>query len=300
MDLRKSHETPQAFDAFLVGVALFGAFVAWRSFAAGGAWDALGLAALVGECLLAWGCFIEPRRITIKRYREALVTEPKAWVRLVFLSDLHAGDFKPASWYAKVVEKAKTLDADILISGGDLVVDANGPIVDLESFKTLRGKIGTYYVMGNHDLVDRPQGIREALETWGFTCIEDKVLRLEKDGRVFDLAGVSDPWFGDPVIPRRRATDIPHVTISHEPDLLMDLQKGDTDLMLSGHTHGGQVRLPLIGSLYPIPCKLGRRVDRGRKTVNGVTCIISQGLGESDGRIRLFAPPQIICVEIGI
>jgi hypothetical protein len=267
---------------------------------AGGWWTVLGVAALVGEVLLVYGSFIEPRRITVARHREALVEDPRSWVRIVFCSDMHAGDFKPASWFAKVVRTVQGLHPDIVVLGGDVVVDASRPIGDLASFKGITVSMAKVYVMGNHDLVDRPQDIRKAIESWGYACIENKTLRFEKDGRVFDLSGVADPWFGDPRQVPRTSRNVPHVTISHEPDMLMDMKEGDTDLMLSGHTHAGQVRLPLIGSLWPIPAKLGRKVDQGRKVVNGVPCIISNGLGESDGRLRLFAPPQVLCVDIGI
>jgi hypothetical protein len=82
--------------------------------------------------------------------------------------------------------------------------------------------------------------------------------------------------------------------------LLLDLKEKETDLVLAGHTHSGQVRLPFVGPLVPVPAILGRAVDRGRKVVNGVPAIISNGLGESDGRLRLFSPPQIVLIEVGI
>lgn len=300
MNLQESQETPFAFDAFLVCVTIFGGIVAWLSFSAGLWWNLLGIAAMLGECLLIWGCFIEPKLIVITRYRESLVENPKTWVRLVFLSDLHAGGFKQAAWYAHMSQKVQSLSPDIVVMGGDLVVDLGAPITDLASIQTIRASLGKLYVMGNHDLVDDPQFIRTSLEKWGYVCVEDKTVRLEKDGCAFDLAGVSDPWFGNPAIIQRSSKQVPHVTISHEPDMLLDLAKGDTDLMISGHTHGGQVRFPLLGALWPIPAKLGRRVDQGRKVVNGIPCIISNGLGETDGRLRLFAPPQIVCIELGI
>jgi predicted MPP superfamily phosphohydrolase len=213
---------------------------------------------------------------------------------------MHAGDFKPASWFAKVARTVQGLRPDIAVLGGDVVVDASRPIGDLAAFKDVVAKLGKVYVMGNHDLVDRPQDIRKAIEGWGYACIENKTVRFEKDGRHFDLSGIADPWFGDPRPVPRASRKVPHVTVSHEPDMLMDMVAGDTDLMLAGHTHAGQVRLPLVGALWPIPAKLGRAVDQGRKVVNGIPVIVSNGLGESDGRLRVFAPPQIVCVDIGI
>ena len=90
------------------------------------------------------------------------------------------------------------------------------------------------------------------------------------------------------------------MTISHEPDAALDLKEGDTDLLLSGHTHGGQIRLPFIGSIVKIPSILGRKADEGKKVVNGVPVIVSEGVAETDIRSRLFCPPEIMVVDVGI
>ena len=299
MNLRRTHESPLVFDIILVCVAIFGFVIAQKSFLAAGWWNIVGICAIIGECILLYGSCIEPRCIVVKKYREALIPHPAEWVRILFFSDFHAGGYKSAAWYARVVEKAKTLDADIIIMGGDYVVDISTPIKDLGAFATLKGKIGKYYVMGNHDLVDHPAEIRDALETWGYIWIEKKILRLEKQGRSFDLAGISDPWFDDARIPKRQDADMPHITISHEPDVLMDYVGGETDLMLCGHTHGGQIRFPIIGPMV-IPTRIGRGLDRGRKVFHKITCIISPGLGESDIRACLLNPPSIVCVDIGV
>ena len=92
-NLRKTHSNSRVFDVALVVVVAFGLTVAWLSFRAGGAWIVLGILALVGEALVAWGVFVEEFRLVVTSYRERLVADPKAWIKIAFVSDLHAGAF---------------------------------------------------------------------------------------------------------------------------------------------------------------------------------------------------------------
>jgi uncharacterized protein len=300
MKLRESHDHPWAFDTFLIGLAIFGAFVMWWSFAAGGFWIVLGVLAWIGECLLMWGVWIEPRRLTVARYREPLVPDPKTWIKVVWLSDLHVGGFHSPAWYERIVRETQALNPDIVVLGGDFIVYQNDPMHELDVLKEVKGRLGNYFVLGNHDLLDRPEELRTHLESLGFKDLTNRATRMERDGAALDISGVDDPWYGEPVLTPRPSKQIPHLLLSHEPDILLDLKEGDADLVLAGHTHGGQVRLPFIGPLWPIPAKLGKAVDRGRKIVNGTPCIISNGLGETDGRLRVGSPPQIVCVDVGI
>jgi hypothetical protein len=300
MDLRKTHSQNFWFDLFLLAVAFFGAVVAWLSFRAGGAWVVLGVLALVGEALLIWGSFFEIRRVTVARYREKLRPDVKVWVKIAFLSDFHAGSFHGPEHYEKIVREVQALHPHLVLLGGDYVVDRAEPIVDLECLKKLEAPLGKFFVLGNHDFLDRPQDIREAITGWGYADLTNESLKVTLEGRSLEIGGIDDNWFGRPRRLKRLASDIPHVTLAHEPDLLLDLKEKETDLVLAGHTHSGQVRLPFVGPLVPVPAILGRAVDRGRKVVNGVPAIISNGLGESDGRLRLFSPPQIVLIEVGI
>ncbi len=302
MNLRVSHEHPRAYDAFLVCVGLFGLLVAWFSFRFGGLMDVLGGLALLGEVLLVYGVCIEPRRLTVTTFRRDLVVQPATHLRLIWLSDMHAGGFRPLSWYERIAREVHALHPDLLVLGGDFVVDRVdvSSLALLQPLKNLEARMGKFFVLGNHDEMDRPQEVRIFLEQLGYRDATNGYRVLDREGRKIEIAGIDDHWFGDPRWTTRTSKDIPHVTLSHEPDILMDLKEGDTDLVLSGHTHGGQVRLPLIGPLWPVPARLGRLVDQGEKRIHGIPCIISNGLGESDGRMRLGCPPQIVVVELGI
>lgn len=301
MNLRKSHEHPRAFDALLVCVGLFGLLVAWFSFRIGGVLDVLGVLAFLGEALLFYGVFIEPHRLTVTTYRRDLVVQPTTHLRLVWLSDLHAGSFRSLAWHERIVREVHALHPDIIVLGGDVVVDRvdSTTLSLLQPFALLEARMGKLFVLGNHDLMDRPQEIRTLLGQLGYQDFTNRQVVLQREGRRIEIAGIDDHWMGNPRWTSRTSKEIPHVTLSHEPDVMMDLKEGDTDLVLSGHTHGGQVRLPIIGPMW-LPAKLGRQVDQGEKRIHGIPCFISNGLGEAAGRARLGSPPQIVVVELGI
>lgn len=255
----------------------------------------------VGFCLVIYGMFIEPRRLSVRRFREKLVEDPKAWIRVVLMSDFHAGVSRPKLWYDRLVIEAQALDPDVLLLGGDYVNEDATKIHDLKALSGITARLGRYFVLGNHDFLDDPATVRETLRAWGLVDLTNAHATLRKDGRELQLSALDDHWHGRPIMPPLRASRaIPHVTLAHEPDAVMDFEPGDTDLLLAGNTHGGQVRLPLIGPLTWIPAKLGRKVDRGRKLISGVPLIISSGCGESDFKARLFCPPEITVIELGI
>jgi hypothetical protein len=300
IDFRKSHDRSRGFDLFLIGLALFGVWATWFGVSHGGAWMVLSALALIGEALLGYGVFIEPKRIVVKRYREPLVRDPSVWLRIVLLSDFHTGSFKKADWYERVIQEVIAIKPDVALLGGDFVTDKHDPIMDMKSVTQIIAPLGKYFVIGNHDHMDDPQRIRDAVAAFGYEDLSNRMITVEREGKKLELSAIDDLWFGAVKREKRSSPSVPHLLLSHEPDVLLDLKEGDADLVVCGHTHAGQIRLPFIGPLWPIPTKLGRAADMGRKVMNGVPCIISNGLGETDGRMRLFSPPEITVVEVGI
>ncbi|MFH1077732.1 MAG: metallophosphoesterase [Patescibacteria group bacterium] len=300
-DWRKGRSFGLVYDLLTVALATFGVVGAFVSFRAGGSWIVAGAVFTVGVSLVLWGSFVEPYRLVVRTYREPLVPEPKAWVRLVFISDMHAGPFHDRRWFERVGLEVASLGADLLVFGGDFVSYRADAVMDVSPLGRVRGRLGTYFILGNHDYLDDPASVRRTATGWGIADLTNGHASVQKDGRTLQLSGVDDCWYGRPAVPPMRvAATTPHVTIAHEPDIALDVKAGDTDLIIAGHTHGGQIRLPFVGALAGIPSLLGRRADRGRKTINGVPLIVSEGLGESDVRARLFCPPEVTVVEIGI
>jgi len=300
LNFRSSHEYSGAFNVALVACGLVAVIVGWFAFKTGGMWDVVGFLSIAALCFLVYGIWIEPQHLRVARYREALVSEPRVWLRIVFLSDFHAGSFRTKEWYERIAREVQALQPDVIFGGGDFVVDRAEPMVDLAALGALRAPLGKFFVLGNHDYMDRPQDVRAAMVSFGFTDLTNKTIQLERDGASFEVRGIDDHWRGNPQSFARLSKTVPHLLLAHEPDVMLDLQEGDTDLVLSGHTHGGQVRLPIIGPLCPIPAQLGRVVDHGKKILRGIRVIISSGLGEQDVRARLFCPAEIVLVEVGI
>ena len=300
MNLRSSHATPWAYDAALIlcGLVAFGVF--FLSVGRGGLWRIIGILVVCALALIVYAAFLEPRILRVTRYREALVPDPRVWLRVAFLSDLHAGGFRKREWYERIVRETQALRPDIVVGGGDFVADLVEHVSDLSPLRDLVAGLGKVFVLGNHDYIDRPQSVRSALGSYGFADLTNGSITFVHDGAKLEITGVDDHWRGDPVIAKRTSADIPRLVVAHEPDVCMDLKEGDADLVIAGHTHGGQVRLPFIGPVYPIPSKLGRAVDQGRKIVNGTRLIVSRGLGEEEARVRLFCPAEVVIVDVGI
>ncbi|MFA4955087.1 MAG: metallophosphoesterase [Patescibacteria group bacterium] len=298
-DLRKSHAHPATFDLVSIGLGLLGlgfAVLTWRW---GGGWLILCAVAVFCLCLLIYGMLLGPRRLAVRDYSVSLAGASAVRLKLIFLSDFHAGGFRSKEWYERIVNETNALHPDILVLGGDFVCDRHEGMVQLEVLRRLEAP-RKFFVLGNHDFMDRPDLVRQAVAQFGVEDLTNKKILIEKDGRKLELGGVDSLWFGAPQLPRRTSKDTPFILISHEPDILMDMKEGDADLVVCGHTHGGQVRFPYLGYPWPIPAKLGNAVDRGRKTIFGIPTIISEGLGEFNTRARLFTRPEISVIEIRI
>ena len=251
--------------------------------------------------LLLYGRYIEPYRITVKTYALALVDEPKEKLRVVFLSDFHASKFKSAKFFERVIAKVKKIQPDVVLIGGDLVEEHAAFLPVVESLAELTAKYGKYFILGNHDYLDDPHVVRKALKAWGYHEITNNAVTIHGADRALRLIGLDDCWHGASDL---RVMDHKHHTpcllVVHEPDSLLDIRPEDADLILMGHTHGGQIRLPLIGKIRKLPQVVPQSLDRGLKKWHDIPIIISQGLGEAETRARLFCPPQIVVVEVEI
>ncbi len=247
--------------------------------------------------VIIYGSFIEPRFLTIRRFE---IGQGKRAVAIAFLSDFHVGPYKGARWLERLVKKVNGLAPDLVLLGGDYLYDNVSQARLLEPLKGLKGKLGVFGVLGNHDGC---YGLEETASEFAKIGI-----RLFRNGsfRVADglfVAGVNDDWYDDTdfdAAERGIGPDDAVIMLIHNPDLAPYAARLPLKpkLMLSGHTHGGQIRLPFIGPVPRLPHHLGRKYDRGPFEFNGVPLIIGQGVGESGPRARLFCPPQIVFVTL--
>lgn len=258
-------------------------------------------------------------------------------LRLAILADIHAVEpWVTAERIERFVDQTNALGADAILLLGDYVVGYRlgrfGTPVPHSAWATALGRLqaplGVHAVLGNHDWwedreVQRseqgPVPARRALEAVGIPVYENKAQRFEKDGHAFWLAGLGDQWafwpkperYSDFVrhgkIDYRGVDDLPGtlaqvtddapvILMAHEPDIFPEVPKR-VSLTLSGHTHGGQVRL--FGYAPIVPSKFKSRYVYGHIVEDERHLIVSGGIGCSGLPVRFGSPPEIVVVELG-
>lgn len=299
LNLQVNNQSFVIFDVAMAGLAVLGVGLSLLGWWLGGGWRWLTYLMILCLVTLAYGIWVAPKRLKITKIREALAKSPKVWVKAVYIADLHADKNKSLAWYKKVVEVIRELGADILLVGGDMVICDTAYLDKLADLSKIDFPYGKYFILGNHDYLDDPSEIIKQMEAWGFINLVNQTRAVHFQGLEMQLAGLDETLYGWPRLPRRDSREKPFLLLGHEPDVLLDMKEGQADLVLCGHTHGGQIRLPIIGSVV-IPSKLGRRADLGHRVINGVPTFITRGLGEVLCRARLLCPPEIVVLELGI
>lgn len=260
--------------------------------------------------LVAWGNkALELNEITIDSEN---LPEAFDGFRIAHVSDLHNDEFgKDNIKLLKLIENA---DPDIIAVTGDIIDSYTTDVEIALSFMEKAQQIAPcYYVNGNHEgrVPDDYQTLKEGLEACGVTVLENESLLLEKAGECIRLTGVSDPGFetdylyGDTEgVMRRHLTELIadnenfNLLLSHRPELLGVYADFDVDLVLSGHAHGGQFRLPFVGGLYAPNQGLMPEIDAGLYKEDNTNLIVSRGIGNSLFPFRLNNRPEVILVTL--
>jgi predicted MPP superfamily phosphohydrolase len=142
--------------------------------------------------------------------------------------------------------------------------------------RPLQGRLGSFAILGNHDMVHQPGEVLRHLEDAGYTTLEGRWATLTCEGGTLVLGGTSHPWGPVPSLDDRPTGDV-SILLSHVPDRFSWSARAGFDLMLAGHNHGGQIRLPLIGAVF-MPSRYSRRFDRGYFRCGDLTLHVSQGI----------------------
>lgn len=285
--------------AAIVGGIPVALVAAHRSNKLGALHVALGAVWLV----VVYGSFIEPQMLVVKEYSVDL-SQPevaaKRTMNLAVVSDFHLGTYRHREWVERVVAAVNAQRPDVVLLAGDLVSDESGfagfaPLADLKS------QYGTFAVLGNWDYKVGAVDVRHAIEQYRVEVLTDESVVLGGEGSPVRLIGLDDVKFGTPDWDVATADIAPGelpVLLAHNPDAVSEAEVRGIPLVISGHTHGGQVRLPFIGPVPPLPTLLGRRYDRGVLHVGPVTLFITPGVGESGPRARLFQPPEVSILHL--
>ncbi len=228
-------------------------------------------------------------------------------LRIVHLADPHIE--RNSYREADVVRRVNALQPDIIVFSGDyLNLSYLDDPVSADHFRQFIGQLeapsGIYAVRGSVDSAER---MAELLEGSGVVWLEQQAVVVEVRGQAVTLVGVACSHHLD--VDSARLTqalqgvsgDGLTVLLYHSPDLIAEAAERGIDLYLAGHTHGGQIRLPLIGPLFTGSI-YGRRYAAGRFVVEGTTLIVSRGLGFEGGgmpRARFLCRPEIVYLELG-
>ena len=215
--------------------------------------------------------------------------------RIALLSDFHLYPTTRLEFFQEAVEVARKIEPDLVVLTGDFVQKSADAIRDLApALAKLNARHGVFAVLGNHDHWKGPGIVREGLEKEGFTVLHNRGVELTHGGSGLYLAGVDDCWSGRPDLKAAMEDHpgvIPTVLLSHEPDPADEYSFDDrVTVQLSGHSHGGQVRIPGLGSPFLPP--FGRKYDLGLYRVRNSWLYTNRGLGVT-APIRLNCRPEI-------
>jgi predicted MPP superfamily phosphohydrolase len=223
--------------------------------------------------------------------------------RVLFLSDIHAGPFLSRGALQRVFARLAALQPDVVIHGGDMATSNVHEIRRHEdAVARLTGPLGAFAVFGNHDHYTRDiEGVGRFFESCGVRVLNNDAIAVSRGGSHIALAGIDDWNSGLPdldlamVRSNQVAPGAPIVLISHNPDASLEAAARGVALTLSGHTHGGQVRIP--GA--PVLVRMSRfRLDEGRFEHDGAHIVVSRGLGVSGIPLRIACSPEALLVTL--
>jgi len=220
--------------------------------------------------------------------------------RIAFLTDMHSSPLVPRWWLDRAVDRANALDVDLIALGGDFLDDDPHYVATLgDILKPLHARDGVVGVLGNHDHYVSAQGVREELVEAGVRELYNAALIVQRGSARLAVAGVGD--LERDVIDFDAAVgavpgDVPRIVVSHDPDVFAYWPAPlRLDLMLSGHTHGGQAWLPFVGPPY-VPSQFGFRFLGGLMRDADRQLYVSRGVGCSGVPIRWRCPPELTVV----
>lgn len=217
--------------------------------------------------------------------------------RIVQISDIHLKPIVTLNLVKKTVAMVNVLQPDLIVITGDFVTRWISAIYEMAPvLAQLRARYGIFTSLGNHDLWLDADIITQTLNTAGLPVLINQGVPISVDGETLWLAGVDDCMAGKPDLQaalESAPSKAPVVLMAHEPDPADEfVLDGRVNLMLSGHSHGGQIRLPGLGS--PVKAPLAEKYDMGLYNVDGMWLYVNRGIGViTSVPLRLNCPPEI-------
>lgn len=268
---------------------------------------------IIGALIVAVIIFIAlglDQRLKVVHYR---IDSPKVLkpFKIVVISDLHG--CKYGDKQSELIEQIKAQAPDILVYPGDIYDDKmpHGPSQQL--LEQLEGLYPSYYVSGNHEFWSyQAETIKQAIRETGVNVLEGDTVPLTINGQTISISGIDDPFvsqytpqkgsFNDQLARCFSQVDPAdyNIVLSHRPERVARILAGDVDLVLAGHAHGGQWRIPgILNGLYAPDQGLFPKYAGGRYDFNDKSMIVSRGLARESTRIpRFHNRPELVVVEV--
>ncbi|HEY2911192.1 MAG TPA: metallophosphoesterase [Gemmataceae bacterium] len=222
-------------------------------------------------------------------------------LRIAFLTDIHHGPFIALDYVASIVRTTLALAPDLILLGGDYI--SKHPKYVQACFEVLAGldaPLGVFGVLGNHDYQSGMPEMRSAFAATPIQELTNRGVWLERGSSRLRLAGVDDLWFGKPD-QRPALADATHedacLVVSHNPDFAEKLRDPRVGLVLSGHTHGGQVYIPGYGAPI-VPSRYGQKYLQGLVRAPMTQVYVSRGLGTVTPPMRYNCRPELTLVTL--
>lgn len=251
-----------------------------------------------------WGFFIEPNLIKIEKISLKIKDLPSSFenIKIAHLTDLHSKKFGKKE--EKILKILAQLNPDFIFITGDIIDWETYDFESCQRFwkalsKDYQGRI--FGVYGNHE--HRNRNFRKLNDFFRESQIEilnNESRKLIKKGDFIYLIGVDDPHLGYDDLEKameKVKEDAPRILLAHSPEIFRKVKDKNIDLVLVGHTHGGQINLPILGNLI-LPLKYDKKYKRGLFFENSTYMYVNRGIGETFLPIRINSFPEIILIKL--
>ena len=262
--------------------------------------------------LLGFYLYFQNNVLQVSTYNIANSMIPKRFngYKIIQISDFHNTDSKKLN--SDLIEKIKVKKPDIIVITGDLVDSRNTNIdVVIDFIKKIKNIAPIFYVSGNHEAsIGEYELLKEKLEKEDVTILDNKVDVLVVEDSKINIIGVDDPnmsYHPDATDALKVGSELSEINydknnftilLSHRPELFDVYVNNSMNLVLTGHAHGGQVRIPFIGGVVAPNQGLFPNYTAGVHVRDNLTMFISRGLGNSKIPVRIFNTPEIILVTL--
>lgn len=259
-------------------------------------WRLLISVVLAGIIVAFYARYIEPKRLEVTELDLSSGDDP---LSIAFVTDLHVGPSFSADDLEPTIRELERIKPDVILFGGDYISESPRFLHDLEApltRMTATARFGSWGIWGNHDVANIRSRCEPVLERCGVQMLTDTSAQVRGD---LWVVGIDDVLLGKQNL-TRAFSGVPDgarvIAMWHEPDVADRLVKFNPMLILSGHTHGGQVRLPFVGALATP--KLGEQYVAGQFDVDGIPLYVSRGIGMYRPPVRFNCRPELTVLRV--